>query len=574
MAFQVPITVLDAVKNINNRKYLLPAIQREFVWKEEQIERLFDSIMQGYPIGSYLFWHVTKESINKYQFYDFIRDYHQLKSHNQKVEMIGDTDIINILDGQQRLTALYIGLMGSYASKKPYMRWDNPKAFPKKYLYLNLLKKPEDEDMRYYFKFLEPTAAKNNGENSYWFKVGDLLNFDHGNPSELYSFLVKNNLNDEYAGKCLFRLSEVICKNGLISYYMELEQDLERVLNIFIRVNSGGTQLSYSDLLLSIATAQWEEKDAREEILHFVDEINSVGVGFSFDKDFILKTCLVLCDKDVKFKVDNFNRDNMKLIESNWDDIKESIRVTVNLISNYGFNYMTLISNNAIIPIIYHIYRKDSINNFLSSSKFESERESIRKWLNIALLKQTFGGNSDTVLSIIRNTIRSNAGEFPVSEIYSRLKRTSKTMVFDKEEVDNLLEYEYGKRYTFSVLSLLYSTLDYSNIFHQDHIHPKSLFNSQKKLQSLGVSEDDVSFYLNNYNKIANLQLLEGVANTEKNKKHFEQWVIERYPDENSRQQYFERNYVNSSDLSFLNFRDFYNDRRELIKEKLKEILL
>ena len=49
MAFQTPITVLQAIKNINNQKYLLPAIQREFVWKEEQIERIFDSIMRGYP---------------------------------------------------------------------------------------------------------------------------------------------------------------------------------------------------------------------------------------------------------------------------------------------------------------------------------------------------------------------------------------------------------------------------------------------------------------------------------------------------------------------------------------------
>ena len=135
MAFQTPITVLQAIKNINNQKYLLPAIQREFVWKEEQIERIFDSIMRGYPIGSFLFWKVSKESIRQYQFYSFIKDYHQKKSHNQKIDLIGDEEIISILDGQQRLTSLYIGLMGSYASKKPYMRWDRPNAFPKKYLY-------------------------------------------------------------------------------------------------------------------------------------------------------------------------------------------------------------------------------------------------------------------------------------------------------------------------------------------------------------------------------------------------------------------------------------------------------
>ena len=85
------------------------------------------------------------------------------------------------------------------------------------------------------------------------------------------------------------------------------------MLNIFIRVNSGGTTLSYSDLLLSIATAQWKNKDARQEITKFVDEINQIGNGFNFDKDFVLKACLVLCDfKDIAFKVDNFNAETMQ----------------------------------------------------------------------------------------------------------------------------------------------------------------------------------------------------------------------------------------------------------------------
>lgn len=111
------------------------------------------------------------------------------------------------------------------------------------------------------------------------------------------------------------------------------------MLNIFIRINSGGTILSYSDLLLSIATAQWEQKDAREEINNFVDEINEIGNGFNFNKDFVLKTCLVLTDfSNIAFKVDNFNKSNMLKIESNWEDITKAIRLAVNLVSSFGFN--------------------------------------------------------------------------------------------------------------------------------------------------------------------------------------------------------------------------------------------
>lgn len=574
MSFQTPITIYDAIKNISSRKYLLPAIQREFVWSEDQIERLFDSIMRGYPIGSFLFWKVSKDSVKKYQFYEFICHYHQGKTHNQKAVLLGDEEIISVLDGQQRLTSLYIALKGSYASKIPYRRWDDPNAFPKKYLYLNLLKEADDEDLKYDFRFLTEEDAKKRDENTFWFKVGDILNFDPKKSFELHKFLVNNNLNNDFAGECLFRLSQVIYEERLINYYLEEDQELDKVLNVFIRVNSGGTPLGYSDLLLSIATAQWDEKDAREEIINFVDEINSVGRGFSFNKDFVLKTCLVLCDfNDIRFKVDNFNKQNMSVIQDNWDKIKESIRVTVELINTFGFDYQTLISNNAIIPIAYYLYKKGLNHSFVTSVNFKDEREKIKRWLHIVLLKQTFGGNSDQVLSVIRKIIGENLKSFPVEIMKQRLRGTPKSIDFGEEEIENLLEYEYGKKYTFSVLALLYPTLDYNNLFHQDHIHPRSLF-TKRKLLERGVREEDIEFCLENYNKIPNLQLLEGSTNTSKSAKPFEEWLNEDYKDETAKSHYKQLNYLTNLDLSIANFKQFFLKRREMMKDKLKQILL
>ncbi len=118
-----------------------------------------------------------------------------------------------------------------------------------------------------------------------------------------------------FANQTLSQLYYAVHVNGTISPYLEESTELDKVLNIFIRVNSGGTTLSYSDLLLSFATAQWEKKDAREEINKFMDEVNQIGQGFNIGKDIILKSCLVLSGKgkdDISFKVDNFNRTNMK----------------------------------------------------------------------------------------------------------------------------------------------------------------------------------------------------------------------------------------------------------------------
>src|SRR5574344_234192 len=119
--FETPMSIKQIMNGINN-KYYLPGIQREFVWKEEQIVNLFDSILRGYPIGSFLFWRVNQENMSKFTFYDFIKDFHQVKNrHNQKNELQGKYEIEAILDGQQRLTSLFIGLKGSLTTKKPYM---------------------------------------------------------------------------------------------------------------------------------------------------------------------------------------------------------------------------------------------------------------------------------------------------------------------------------------------------------------------------------------------------------------------------------------------------------------------
>lgn len=107
MSYQTALTINRVIKDIDAKKYLLPSIQREFVWDTEQIEKLFDSLMMDYPINSFLFWKVSKENTKEFKFYEFLRDYHQRENrHNPKANLNGTDDIIAILDGQQRMTSL------------------------------------------------------------------------------------------------------------------------------------------------------------------------------------------------------------------------------------------------------------------------------------------------------------------------------------------------------------------------------------------------------------------------------------------------------------------------------------
>ena len=582
MAFTEPITVKEAIDNIDSRKFRLPAIQREFVWNQEQIENLFDSLMKKYPISSFLFWEVEGSNIQGYQFYDFIRDYHERDNfHNEKANVSGLNSIIAILDGQQRLTALYIGLRGSYAAKLQWKRWNNNDAFPKKRLYLNLLQYSSEDEKNYEFRFLTDTEASKSDDTHFWFRVGDILNIK--GTYELNNYLIRHNLMTRpakqsiFANETLFRLYEAINIDRPIIFFLEKgDSSLDKVLNIFIRVNSGGTKLSYSDLLLSIASAQWTNKDAREEIISFVDEINSIGGGFAIDKDFVLKTCLVLCDfPNIAFRVDNFKHETMMEIEKRWDSIKESIQSAFRLAYSFGFDRSTLASNGVMIPVAYYLSKIGNPPNFDISSHYNEDRKVIRKYIVISLLKRNFSGQPDNVIRILREVIKnSHANVFPLDEIITRTKGTNKNYTFDDDEIENLFDYQYGQPYTFSILAILYPGLNTRNTFHIDHIYPKSLF-SVSKLRKEGIAEEKIEFYLDNYNRLANLQLLEGIPNKEKSDSMFDDWLNITYPAGSpEREAYIHTNYIPAGiDYNFSNFEEFINHRKKLIADAFRALI-
>lgn len=578
MSFVEPTTIKEAIENIHKKMYLLPAIQREFVWKPEQIEKLFDSLMRDYPISTFLFWEVDRSKAENYQFYEFVRDYHERDNkHNPKANVNGDSSIVAILDGQQRLTSLYIGLKGSYAYKLPRKRWDNDDAFPKRRLCVNIASGSEDDDTEFDFKFLTDEESRRKNNSECWFVVGNILNFKE--TYEVNDYIINhvdrnNDVQFKFANRTLFKLYDAVNNAKSINFFLEKGESLDKVLNIFIRVNSGGTQLSYSDLLLSIATAQWNEKDAREEITNFVDEINGVGDGYGFNKDFVLKSCLVVGGfKEIAFKVDNFNKKNMLEIERQWESISESIKAAVVLVSNIGYHRDTLTSSNAIIPIANYIKQIGCPVNFSEASRFEKDRQLIFKWLAIVLLKRVFGGQPDNVLRTIRDSITKNASGFPFDSISKNLSKVHKSISFDNDDIVNLLYLEYGKPYTYSALSLIYQSLDFRNKFHQDHIFPKKYF-TVSRLKKHGIKSSDIEYYMENFNRIGNLQLLKGIPNQEKSSKHFKEWLKEKFPTKDKRGTYLETHYIPNVDFSFENFKEFIEEREQLLTKAFSKLLL
>ena len=329
----------------------------------------------------------------------------------------------------------------------------------------------------------------------------------------------------------------------MLNLYAQVTSDpnnLDKVLNIFLRVNSMGTKLNYSDLLLSIATAQWQERDAREEINKLVDELNKIGDGFDIDKDFVLRASLYLIKeiKNIRFKVDNFKKENMDLIEENWDNIANSLDITLKLLKSFGYNKDNLSAYTPVLPVALYILENNIDYKIINHSSFNEDRELIKEWIIKSTLKRIFTG-SENIAKIVRDVVLENGENlFPLKKIKEKLKMIpGRSINFSEEEVESLLDYGYYNEGTFSILQLLYPNLDYRNKFHIDHIYPKSKFN-QKYLKKQNV--DFSQLYDSNY--LANLQLLEGNQNIEKSNKEFKDWLEENFSKE-EKKEYFKKNY-------------------------------
>ena len=567
------MTVFDLVNHIDD--YYLPAIQREFVWPSAKIESLFDSLLRGYPIGTLLLWDVQPPAIFDFPFYELIRDFDIRKAHNIKANLNARTNCFGILDGQQRITSLYIGLCGSYTEKVPRLWVTNPDAYPCKKLYMNLLYSPKPEDdgaTLFQVRFLPPTKAKNS-EQAFWFQLTDVLKFKTRNELRDYRRSTPYKDSDIFENN-LDALWTAIHEVKHVHYFLEPSQELERVLKIFHRLNTGGTPLEHSDLLLSLATATWKRHDAREQVYHLVDYLNkNCGSTFYFSKNFILKTLLVCSEKDVRFRAENVSQKTR--LEDIWLEVKISLEITVKLLSQFGMNFQTLTAPNAAVCIAYYIFKRKLRESYLTDRTKESEREQIRIWLLKSQLARIFGGQTDRVLTIIRGAIKtaieSNQLDFPAASIEKALQ-VVRPFSFTAEYIQSLVaNTRYGQADTFSILGLLFPYLKFiQQQYSIDHLHPQAQFD-RKSLEKIGVDKETIGFALANEDGLANLQLLPGSINSSKNKRPLIEWLK---PDDTEPEAvkaiYRSWCLIPDTDLAIYNFKMFYTLRQAKIVEALK----
>ncbi|EJB18639.1 hypothetical protein HPCPY3281_1112 [Helicobacter pylori CPY3281] len=270
----------------------------------------------------------------------------------------------------------------------------------------------------------------------------------------------------------------------------------------------------------------------------------------------MLKTCLLLIGKDTTFELKNFNKNNVKEIEENWEKITESIHDAAKLLGTFG--YAGLLGSAYILSTLAYFY-------FLKQKMDKNDEEQALKFVRNAQIMGYFGGSTDTKLSIIAHSIKE-AHTFEAFN-HNLAKHQTCPLKITNDVIEGMVFFDSHSR-VFPVLQILYPNLNYkTTTFQIDHIYPKSKF--KKKNEKL-----DKDFYeCGNY--LYNLQLLEGTENSTKKDKDPEVWLKEEYKNEQAIEEYKKRNYIDLKlKLEWENIKEFRKKREEAIIKRLKEVLL
>ena len=556
------MSALTALKNANSGMLLLPDIQREYVWDISEIESLFESIVDDYPIGSYIMWKTTKKVINEERpnLYRFLKFFEKGKTKNECApEILTEDDYYYIvLDGQQRITSMNIALNGTYTYYKGGRGHDrnNPKSWITKELYYDLdfyADKAENDDEHPGKRFV--FLSKEESHNGNYYKVKELLAFESSD--DFIENLISSGIDKKSRSDLsrLFNRLHDSSANSLVHFYCISENTYDEALDIFVRVNSTGKKLSKSDLLFSTLIDGWS--NGKENVETLLSVMNHKGDGFLFSRDYLMRACLVLVDADTNLKINSLTQKTIQTIRDNWSKIHKAMDMLTDTLSDIGMCDENLTSYNATMPIAYYLYCGGKLNDK------ESKKE-VKKFLSVSLAKRLFGVASNSALRSTRNSLKVNGNKKFSLDIFSSINLVGdRTFKVTESDIDRWLDnYEKGPN-TYVLLSLLYPNLKLSQIaFHQDHCHPYMAFD-RRKLSALGFDEDKIKDWEKKRNLLPNLQFLKDSENESKNDRSLLEWV--------SNGNEFDYHPLGVS-LELKNFDTFFEERRKLIKSKLLEI--
>lgn len=379
--------LLNGVKNL---QIVLPEFQREYVWNLESAKQLMISLFKEYPTGSLLFWQAKGE------------DLPEIKNNAVPVEKFGLTNVI--LDGQQRLTTLYLLIYGEIP---PYYVEKDLINDPR-HLYFNL----QTGEFQYYMK----TKME---DNPLWQKVVDCFAKNKVNAIDVTDEYLKSHpdmdfkeLLKEVNGN-LTKLTNI----KTIDYPIQTvspEVKIDEAIDVFDRVNSQGTKLTDAELVLTHITGKWPR--ARRELKDKIQKLKAQN--FDVNLDFLTRCMVValtdsaLYNKNARLNYELFTQEDY---QKAWKRISQSLDYLLPILKHNGqiSGSEDLITMNVLVPIIAYLLKNDI--KFPESLKF-----GYLYWMHLALIWSRYGGQTDARLD--KDVNISTTSPDPISELIDQIR--------------------------------------------------------------------------------------------------------------------------------------------------------
>jgi len=521
MANWESLRLTDVIEKIQKAELVLPVIQRNLVWKENIIELLFDTLLRGDSFGGIMSIKDFRDKPPLFDYRNFILDFKTgifpKSSSSEKLSQ----DISYIIDGQQRLQAFYIGLNGSYNNKKLYFNLFSTSVYDFRFsLDKDSLPLKVDDELG---------SSK---QKTFWYNVQDLLNelkVCGGDEDELNDLLkdrypileehksiVTNNLK---------RFSKEIFTNkniGICEVVKSRRRDRieikQEVVELFRRLNQGGTKLSALDLAASKLKAY---DSSIEPFLNETINFNDLGFG----QDELLKLIFILQDDGRKNMI-AISQDDAKFISNNKIRIINSLKSLRKYLQYSKLEKYYKNRRPSIIPlyfITYYIFHSNQTTNKLENlfDGFETDNSDFNKifnWQYLSVLNMIFRGRGagwiayTTGINKILSVLKNHKGkEFPEQQLYEMYY--GHRLDFDTDIKDEYID-DYDRDFLF------YSIYDMPKEFRDndiDHIHPRVLLSGK--------------YDWNDINSVANFQLLNSSKNRgEKSGKELNVWINDFVP--------------------------------------------
>ncbi|HDR9001884.1 TPA: DUF262 domain-containing protein [Burkholderia vietnamiensis] len=477
-----------------NQSIFLPHIQRPFVWEEEQMLKLFDSLMRNYPIQTLLLWRTTDE-IKARRFMPQVMWDADLSDYYEAAVSKAGYEKVFVLDGQQRLQTLFAIFAGAITLE------DGERA--EAYYDVTSGKVETDTGLLHSLKFSAVALPLP------WYRVTDLM----GRHKQTVADELADDLNDalDEADAAVpldkrpndeeqrARTKRVRRNVGQLvrllredSHFWAQELDgvadkfpYRTVLDIFVRVNSGGTKLDASDLMFAAMKEGWDEI---EEVIEETTELLN-GTNLSFDKSFPLKCLLVVHGRGAEASAEKFSGpDGAQLLrdmQSGWDRAEQAFRELRDFLKSDLKVYADKVvrSYNSFIPLFDYFYFNPKPN--------ERSKSLMRGYYYKAQLFGWYSQSTDSVINGLHSIVGRRCAEgFPMDELKEYFASKGMPTELRIGHLDQT-------RLRFILLNLVYvdqmggSPFDVKfkgNEPHVDHIYPRHAL-----LTKLGLSSAEVN---------------------------------------------------------------------------------